>query len=629
MDEISPDGPRHINNVSSKTEKSSGKSGKAIKSHHGEKQIPPSNAHSRIVDTPLGKRSIYSINSKASSDSGIESDMDSDESESCNDVSSLGVSSGVTDVSLGYQEDVHSKNNTLRRALSLAEGTIGSHFDSRMFLSGKGHTQEQQIESLSNALMDDLNFHTNQPVKQALHQLLDELKKEDFTEDNGHNFALRSAILLASERCGADIDSWKVYTKVRPAHESFWSWIEKPSSWVPEAQAAAAKYTETAFIKALSLAKKHPETLVMAYKGGFGAGKTSHGKETFGTDETGSPYFNGSIAPDSAKHAIRKSLPVSHHSAHIQSSNLAFNLFDGLIRKKGMGTIIYDSSLSRSSDVVDMIKKSEAAQKPLKIIDVTRDDRARVLAVLAREVEGEDPRIPADFLLEGASRDRQERPSCFNAIMNSRSFSVVDNKTGKEKQLSHHYDFYCGDETGGDRQRLFTLSSGNPPIWNITPSQSMDNIQSRLAGQGISFDTKAQQFIPKNSHENWESVMKKELHKPVKELVKGLSDGERKIREKQFSQRTLFFDRPMSDMSIDAFYDALPLSVSQHISLEKTSGSFSVLDSETRHNTLKALKACSQQFNQPMSYMDLPTLFALEFHRSLMSSPVHWESGSQ
>lgn len=520
-------------------------------------------------------------------------------------------------------ESISFDGSPLNWSLFKADEIAGESFDSRMLLSGKGRQQEEQVNELADALLEGLLFNTENSPQEALKQLLADVHDEK--QDSDHDFFLRSAILLASEKVGAGIHSWQVYTHKKPEGVDQWTWLEKPSSWVPEAQAAAAKHTETAFIKALNLAKTHKEEQVIAYKGGFGAGKTSHGTEAFGYDENNAPLFKGSISPDAGKQLVRKTMPVSHNSAHVQGSNVSFNLFDGLISKK-MGTIVYDSSLARSSDITGLISKSEAAQKSLKVVDIVRDDRARFLAVLARTVSGEDPRIPVSFLLSGASMDRAERCKCFNTVINSKESIVVDKIDKKEKTLSHVYEFHCANQAGSDRQLLFTLHSDGTPDWNITKNMSMTNIEERLTSQGISYDGTTNQFMLIDSKENWREVMKEELRKPVSELVAGLSNEEGKIRTKQFSSRTITFDRAMSEVSIEALYEALPLSMTSAISLEGLSESFSVLDNNDLDNTLKAFKECSQSPDgKGMSYMNIPTSLALEINRLLINRPDTWQ----
>lgn len=627
-----------------------------IKTLETEKKAPPNNKKDgaikpmevknslprKTVETtaPIRNRNIETVKPDSTniyldikSESEAESDAELDSGYSSDPKSASTVSSGFFETTASDNTSTISANNklsihetTLEWAMTKTQSIMGPSFDSRLFLSGKGDQQGQDIQSLANVLAEELSsVSTALTPQESLRQLLTDVKASNpSAHDHSLHFALRSAILLASEQTGANIASWEVYTHQQPTNVNQWDWLESPSSWIPEAQGAAAKYTETALIKALNLAKAHPEQLVVAYKGGFGAGKTSHGKEAFGEDDSGSSLFKGSIAPDSAKQVVRKTMPVSHNAAHIHGSNLAYNLFNDLIKHSIKGTIVYDSSLARSNDVDNLIKKSQAAQKSCKIIDITRDDRARCLAVLARSITGEDPRPPVATLLRGAQIDRSERAACFNSVLNSQETIIINKKDKKEKKLSHSYEFHCGDSMGGDRQLLFKLRSGKPPEWNITEHQSMADIEKRLSTQGIRFDSATQQFVLIDN-QDWSKLMEKELSKPVCELVEGLSEGEKKIRTKQFLKRTIHFDRPMPDASVESLYESLPLSFSNAIPLESMQEAFSTLDDETKSKTLESLKKCSQQSKQKLSYMDLPASLALELHRFFITPPPGWE----
>ncbi|WP_067522263.1 hypothetical protein [Endozoicomonas ascidiicola] len=433
---------------------------------------------------------------------------------------------------------------------------------------------------------------------------------------------IRSAILQASEENGAGIQSWEAFTHTPPSEaqgNGFWTWLEKPSSWIPEAQGAAAKYTEQAWIKALNLAKSHPEQQVIAYKGGFGAGKTSHGKAEFGDQ------FSGSVAPDSAKRVVRKALPVSHATAHTQGSDMAFKLFNGLI-KRPMGTIIYDSSLSSAGDVKDLSRKSSNAGKPLKVIDITRDDKARALAVLAREIDGEDPRIPLSFIEMGAERDRKQRPDCMNAILDSQQVTTIESKSTPKKNRPHTYEFHCADSLGADRQLVCTLKSGKSPIWN--ESLTKDEINTRLASQGIKFNTDTDRFEQLNPNEVWKDKLRDQLKKPVHELIQGLSDGEAKIRRACFSERSLPLKFNLYELTPRTLYTKLTADIRSKISVEAFEASFEPLSEQERIDTLKLFQ---QPINTEISttYLDLPAVVAIELHRAFRSTPECWKTNNK
>ena len=520
----------------------------------------------------------------------------------------------------------------LEPVMDVAQHIFGGNFNTRMFLTGLGEEQRIQVAMLADWLVQNLGGSLGESLNSDLRNLLDELKAAETDRNDArrlepYNFALRSAILLASEKVGAGLSSLDVYTKQTPdgkplGKKEFWPWVEKLSNWVPEAQAVALKYVETAFVSAKRLSDEHPEKQVVAYKGGFGAGKTSHGKETFGFDDSEIPLFTGSIASDRAKQSVRRTMPVSHNTVHTQGSNMAYNLFDSLIKLQSLGTIVYDTSLSRADDVKDMVKRSEAAAKNLKVVDISRDDKARMLAVLARSVDGEDPRIPVEDLLIGASRDRVQRPACMNVVLESQKKELPDpDNKERTRPVSHSYELYCGDDKGGDRQKVVTLGSEGRLEWKLTEQER----NHRLRLQGISFNTQTRRFECAVAEEDWHSHMTTELAKPVCELVAGLSDGEKAIREKQLTARTLGFIRPAADASLESLYDSLSLEITMAISLVDFQESFSVLSSDDQSALQATMLDISKSYGA-LSYMDLPAAFALELNSRLNDIPESWRA---
>ncbi|KEQ17689.1 hypothetical protein [Endozoicomonas numazuensis] len=521
----------------------------------------------------------------------------------------------------------------LEKLLAVCRNHLGDAFDSRLFLSGRGEAQFDQVEHLAEWLLDNIATLPSDAESGALGKLLTTLKMSEANPSRQkelapYSFAMRSAILLASEKSGAGIESWETYTKQPPNGKSlklsdpeFWPWVEKHTSWVPEAQAAFLKYVETAYVTARKLSSTHQDDQVIAYKGGFGAGKTSHGKAAFGKDEDDHPLFAGSIAPDSAKNVMRKTMPLSHGTVHLQGSNMAFNLFDGLIQKSGMGTIIYDTSLSRAKDIDTMIGKSVKAGKPFKVVDIARDDKARMLAVLGRRVDGDDPRIPAGFLLAGASRDRSGRAECLNTVLKSAKTLFTDKKTKQSKELVHSYELHCADKTGSDRQWLVTLKSSESPEWN--PNLSKEEITNRLASQGICFNPASGLFESLNSAENWSEVMRKELHKPARTLIKNLSKAEADKRLQQFSGRTIQFDRPMAGKTTEDAYYSMPLHLTQCIPKSAFLDAFSAMEPDSAQQLINDMYETSIA-DHSISYMDMPVIFTLEFNRYLTSTPSIW-----
>ncbi|MGI9279516.1 MAG: hypothetical protein ACR2PX_07790 [Endozoicomonas sp.] len=620
-----------------------------------DKSQPPSGGKSRKISeadspdkvkTPMGDLSPVSVGKRFPASGRSERHQSLDEYEinlspsqsviTENSDSGIGTLSSNSASSLD-QSFPQTPEEQLERLLLASRHHLGDGFDSRLFLSGRGQEPFNQVDYLADWLLDNIASLPSDSESGALTKLLTTLKMTESDpsrnkEISPYSFAMRSAILLASEKSGAGIESWEAYTKQPPGKKvmklsgpDFWPWVEKHTNWVPEAQAAFLKYVETAYVAARKLSSLHQENQVVAYKGGFGAGKTSHGKEAFGSDEDAQPLFAGSIAPDSAKSVMRKAMPLSHGTVHLQGSNMAFNLFDGLIQKSGMGTIIYDTSLSRAKDIEDMIGKSVQAGKPLKVVDIARDDKARMLAVLGRRVVDNDPRIPVGFLLAGASRDRSGRAECLNTVLNSKKSHHIDKKTKESTELVHRYEFHCADQTGSDRQWLVTLKSSEPPEWN--PNLPEEEITRRLASQGIRFNSTSGRFESLSPGEDWSEVMRKELHKSPRTLVSNLSKGEADIRLQQFMGRTIQFDRPMAGRSIEEAYYSMSLPLTLAIPKDAFLDAFSVLDQDTAQQLIHDMHEASIA-EHSISYLDVPTIFALEFNRYLTSIPSSWPEGS-
>jgi hypothetical protein len=513
---------------------------------------------------------------------------------------------------------------------AVANFLSGRDFNANKINSTK--VQLDQVVYLVNKLTEKLNI-----------PLTDLLKNYKIISGKHHylqkyDFLIRTAILVASENSGAGIKSWQAYTKTdafTPNDANFWPWLENIKNWIPEVQGAAAKFTEYNLIKALILAKDTEKAMVIAYKGGFGAGKTSHGKESFGYVDTGVdkiPKFSGAISPDASKDIVRRGLPeISHDTAHIQGSNLAYNIFNGLIalrsivmpssedklQKQAIGSVVYDSSLAYHSDIKDLIKKSSSVDKSCKIIEIARYDVARSLAVLARKVDGKDPRIPLSFVMRGANNDRKYRAECMNAIIESNSLkNVADNTV-----IKHQYDFNCSDSTGTDTKLVCTLTSGERPLWHINKAEAI----TRLTNLGLKYDESQNKFFNINPEEKWEDVLQQKLQNKISDLIKTLSPEEEALREKEFKSRILPFSLNNKATSIKDLYNSLSDNFKQCIDIKSFSDAFN------RNLNASELSALINKFNnliinkQTISYMDLPATVALDLHSKLTNTPNIWK----
>jgi|GEM_PF-4949259 len=508
--------------------------------------------------------------------------------------------------------DFQLKSSQVKNGLQITE-----NFDLRSFLQGeKGRNPnpdpnepnndeilKKSIEFLKKEV-GELATANNSELKAAYKKFIGILDRYDDEEnvryalDRKHTppstFALRSALLLASQEEGVNLESWMVYTKSGKASGNFWPFLDNWKNWVPEAQAAMAKFSEITFVKVLEMAKEHPELLIIFLKGGFGAGKTRLANQLMGENS------GGVVAPDTAKRVVRQSMEqLPHSSAHVQGSQLAFKLFDEMI-KKVKGTLVYDSSLSSDSDVKSYLEKCRQANIKPCIYDLARDDRARILSVLKRGVEGDDPRIPPDFIINSAIRDKLNRVKCMEAILNDKT---------QNEALKPEYHFICGNEKGWDTQEIMVLTSNNI-IEGIH-----EEMTKRLELEGIKFDEKYQLQLTV-TEEKLKEDFQVLFERPVKEIMEELSTEEKNILQSTFEKRTLDLTNPENINDAKGFYDALAQNIKDVLSLQAVEDAFASLTEETRETFFTSIKT-----NPSLSYLDLPLRAALMIHQNLRADP--------
>jgi len=458
-------------------------------------------------------------------------------------------------------------------------------------------------------------------------------------------FALRSALLLSAQQNGVELHSWMVYTKSDKPASGLWTFLDNWKNWVPEAQGAIAKYTEATYAKALELSKGHPEGIVIFFSGGYGAGKSYFAKQLLQEGAT------GAVSPDSGKQIVRRtSKKIPHSVAHIHGSQVAYKIFDNLIKNLS-GTAVYDSSLSSPEDIAGYLKKSKAAGKKMVIYSIERKEIARVLAVLAREFEGEDPRIPPDFIIRSAINDKLNRVACMNVVLEY-------NENVKEEKAPE-YRVYLGNRFGWDTQEVAV----------ITPhhiEKVHHEMEKRLALEGIKIDMDTQTIRYTKTREELESFFTNEFERPVKEIMKGLSRVESKKFFKTFGNRKLIADVSQSPIhDVESFYEALSDNIKEALPKKAFKQAFESLKPET-HNSFfnsiqseklqakinkqiahikyleqsvskrnkqrkreqlayskKNLEALEAQLHAPISYLDLPVRAALIINQNLLGDPWH------
>lgn len=420
-------------------------------------------------------------------------------------------------------------------------------------------------------------------------------------------FILRSAILLASSQEGIGLESWMVYTKSgkptdesgKPADEGkLWRFLEQWKNWVPEAHGAMAKFTEITLVKTRQMANKSLENdnknKVILLKGGFGAGKTRLANQLMGENAS------GVVAPDACKRVVRRSMEtVTHAAAHVQGSGLAYTLFDEMISKQ-KGTIVYDSSLSRPQDIKEYLEKCKKAHKKMVVYDVARHDMARILSILKRSVEGEDPRIPPSFIVTSAIRDKLNRVECMKTILNDLTEDV---------ELRPEYHFMGANETGWDLQEVMLLSSKN----SIELKHGDAKNRLLLEGLKITSDGKIE---GQHESETLKTYFQNQFELPVKKVMEQLSEEEKGSLNHVFEQRKLTLTPNHMIANASDFYEALPLSIKKVLSIKAVEDSFNGLTQKTREAFFSSLA-----LNSSISYLDLPLLTALIIHQNLQKDP--------
>lgn len=498
-----------------------------------------------------------------------------------------------------------------------------AEFDLPAFLAGpKGRdpTIKNNNDSLLNVAIEDLSQRIKTiaeekkiPLESAYKLTIGMIDEYDDASNQiyrlnkttpSSSFALRSALLLASQKDGVTLDSWMVYTKKgKPTSEHIWPFLDSWKNWVPEAQGAMAKYSEASIAKAKQLAETHQDGKVLLLKGGFGAGKTRLATQLMGKQAS------GVVAPDSAKRVVRRSMEsVLHSTAHIQGSQLAFKLFDDMIQKQS-GTVVYDSSLSRPTDVSNYLKKTQeynqtkgAAQvdKRVVIYDVARNDMARALSVLKRSVEGDDPRISPDFIIDSAVRDKLNRVKCMEVILNDQT---------EKKEQRPEYHLIAADAQGWNTEEVMILSSKNE--MQFTPLA-----KERLALEGIELNETDKQIQLKVDEESLRDYFKKQFEKPVKEIMGELSSEEQSSL-KVFGKRILtLHPQNNSIQTATEFYNALSPDIQSVVSKKAIEDAFSSLSQEARSAFFSSIKDANS-----ISYLDLPLRSALVIHQSLQKDP--------
>lgn len=444
------------------------------------------------------------------------------------------------------------------------------------FVSGVENKRNEEIlAAATNSMrLNAMRFLLNGEAKDlntANKKLVGVLDRYDKTDPKG-TYILRTALLKASHAAGVGLHSWSVYTKGgKPEGSEIWGFLEKGKNWIPEAQGLRAKWIEITSVKTNRLSKKFKDNQVVLLKGGFGAGKTRQILERFGV------YGAGAIAPDKGKAIDRRINPdLPHFAAQAHGSQAAFELMDELLQKQ-TGTVIYDSSLYKPEDVAGYLAKCKKAGKKMVIYDVARNDMARILSVLKRPVEGEDPRIPPHLIIESAIRDKVNRVKCMQIVLDD------DTKVGS---LRPEYHFISGDEQGWNAEEVMELGPEGTIV--LKPGA-----EERLALEGIEFSGNTLKLTV--NEESLEKYYEEMFDRPVREIMAALSFEE---------QSTLgVFQQRIFPTKL---YDDLPKNIRD------------ALPKKAFEDALENVDFSSKQF---FTYEDLPLRAALSLHQHLKKDP--------
>ena len=498
-------------------------------------------------------------------------------------------------------------------------------FDTAAFLRGKLGTSPERLEindrlmnqavafvgNIASEISKDKKISLEDAHKMliALLDIYDDVSnyvhaKVDPNFTSPSTFILRSAILLSCQSQGIVLPSWMAYTKSgKPDHKEMWTFLDDWNNWVPEAQGAMMKFSETTFIKAKELADKYPDNHLILLKGGFGAGKTRLAGELV------QESVKGVIAPDYGKRVVRQSLEtLSHSSAHIQGSQIAYRLFEDMI-KDITGTIVYDSSLRWASDVKGYLEKSEKVEKKVIVYDVARHDMARVLSVLKRNVKGDDPRILPEDIIKFAIEDTLDRANCMNLVLNA------EIKAGKE-HLTPEYHFISGDSEGWNNEKVMIITPGK---LQKTHEEALHRLELEGIKISITTDKNGDYKINMAQSRKEEQLIKyfeNEFELPVKEVMEKISATESATLKEVFENRILPLDILSNKIPHDAasLYEAMPGNIKNVLSKQAVVEAFKSLKATTRENFFKNL-------SPQLSYLDLPLRAALIVHANLQGDP--------
>jgi hypothetical protein len=483
---------------------------------------------------------------------------------------------------------------------------------------------KQMVETISDAVKEMMaNTDTeNISLEDAYKLFVGAVDRFDQEQIDAHKisgeavqstFALRSAILAASHKDGAGLESWTLHTKgpkPKPGSASdwsdpqwtvFWAFLDDWKNWIPEVCGVFATFSAKVLVQAIELIKDHPDQSLVALKGPFGSGKTFNAAALL-------EIFGGIVAPDEAKQVVRLGMPEIPHSAvHKEGSQIAYRLFNNLITQLS-GTIVYDSSLSEPSDLTNLITKAEKAGKKGDFYDFSRMDDIRILSVLKRTVNGKDPRVPVSQIINASVNDKMKRLQCMEVVLNRKA-------KDKKSPLNPVYHFMANDAQGKDTQEVLTLGTDGRIEVN---KQFLD----RLGQEFLSYDESSNKISLTISQKELEKNYETKFLRSVNEIANILPPDQLESMKKIFSGRVLVKQLAKIEPSNPTtLYGLLDDDVREAIGDEAAFASrFDALDEDTKNKFFNDLKKMAEE-GKPLSYWDLPLTVALTIHEKLLSDP--------
>lgn len=474
---------------------------------------------------------------------------------------------------------------------------------------------------------------------------------------NCYGEIIRTALLCASTKLALPIESWEFSIKAPVSDEmrkNPWPIIENFSNFTPEAQSRIHHAMMHFYFTSKKFTQATPQQLdlnnqsegvkaglssdMIALKGGYGAGKTSL------ITRMGDAAYHAAIGSDRIKQFLRKPFQATPQTIfHRHASTIAWELINALCDAPGQKAI-FDSSLSDVKDVAHFVNKCDQQGKSLSVQDIARTDIARILAVLARPVAGEDPRIPFTNLIKSAALDQTTRPDCLNTILHHQSTMPT--------RAAHNYVLHASDALGTNTRELFIVAPGS--IQLLVPGRTLAE---RLDQFGIEYvpsenetpiskwpigQHDAEGHFRNCSTQTPTHRLSQALQKTVGQLLKTINEQESAKRSLLFLRRKLPLQHLPRKATPESLYCALVPDLQASITQESFVRACHRIEAHTtktekieqqpprcpsnkpRFQKIYDIFSEANKKGEAVSFLDLPLDFALEINAALTQTPSIW-----